>query len=278
MLELTQTLLLGADQFPAPLASLLATGNLRVHLCHELVAVLSLAAQQAPIEQVRAFPIAGNRRMHLAHVDARAVFSSSFFQGQLLFLRQAFPDLVGRDGFVLAPRPVDDDGLRKIPLPEQDQRGSFAFPTAMRRSIGLGCSAERTPACVLWGFFFRLCSPHPAPSFWFCPNPQRPCLTPKKPRLSARPLRHGGLQRVQWCHVDMPVTPFWYRHGIPCGCQVSLQELGLNGLFSLSLCLVWRCATRVRRMASQFPCRVPSSVSITSVFPCLAPPYPAVAL
>ena len=123
VLELTQPLLLGADQFPAPLASLLAAGNLRVHPGDELVAVLSLAAQQAPIEQVNALPIVGNRRMHLTQVDARAVFRSPFLRGQLLFLRQAFPDLIGRDGFVLAPRPVDDDSLRKIPLPEQDQRG-----------------------------------------------------------------------------------------------------------------------------------------------------------
>src|SRR5260370_28130060 len=123
-------------------------------------------------------------------------------------------------------------------------------------------------------FFFLLASPPPASFFLFCQKPKRGGLRQKKPRLSARPLRHGGLQRVQWCHVDMPVTPFWYRHGIPCGCQVSLQESGLNGLFSLSLCLVWRCAIRVRRMASQFPSRVPASVSITSVFPCLAPPTP----
>ncbi len=33
MLELAQPFLLGSDQFPAPLASLLAVGNLRVHLC-----------------------------------------------------------------------------------------------------------------------------------------------------------------------------------------------------------------------------------------------------
>ncbi len=33
MLELAQPFLLGADQFHAPLASLLAAGNLRVHLC-----------------------------------------------------------------------------------------------------------------------------------------------------------------------------------------------------------------------------------------------------
>jgi hypothetical protein len=123
MFELAQPLLLGADQFPAPLASLLAAGNLRVHPGDELVAVLSLAAQQAPIEQVNALPIVGNRRMHLTQVDARAVFRSPFLRGQLLFLRQVFPDLIGRKGFVLAPRPVDDDGLRKIPLPEQDQRG-----------------------------------------------------------------------------------------------------------------------------------------------------------
>ena len=50
MLELAQPFLLGADQFPAALASLLAAGNLRVHLCHELVAVLPFTAQQAPIE------------------------------------------------------------------------------------------------------------------------------------------------------------------------------------------------------------------------------------
>src|SRR5215831_1058622 len=71
MLELAQPFLLGADQFPAPLASLLAAGNLRVHLGHELVAILPLAAQQAPIEQVSAFPIVADRRMHLTQVDAR---------------------------------------------------------------------------------------------------------------------------------------------------------------------------------------------------------------
>ena len=123
MFELAQPFLLGADQFPAPLASLLAAGNLRIHPRDELVAVLPLAAQQAPIEQGSALPIAGDRRMHLAQVDARAVCSSPFFQGHLLFLWQTFPDLVGRDGFVLAPRPVDDDGVRKLPFPEQDHRG-----------------------------------------------------------------------------------------------------------------------------------------------------------
>ena len=121
MLELAQPFLLGAHQFSAPLASPLAAGNLRVHLCQELVAVLPCTAQQAPIEQVSAFPIAGDRRMDLTQVDAHTVFSSSFFQGHLLFLREVLPDLVGRNGFVLAPRPVNDDGFRQIPLPEQDQ-------------------------------------------------------------------------------------------------------------------------------------------------------------
>ena len=123
MRELAQPFLLGAHQFPAPVASLLAVGNLGIHPRDELVAVLPLAAQQAPIEQVSALPIAGDRRMYLAQVDARAVFSSPFFRGHLLFLWQTFPDLVGRKGFILAPRPADDDGVRKSPFPEQDQRG-----------------------------------------------------------------------------------------------------------------------------------------------------------
>ena len=144
----------------------------------------------------------------------------------------------------------------------------------MSQCIELGCSAELNPAYGVLRFCFCLCCIHTDPFFLVCLKPERQRLKPKKTRLCARPLRRGGLQRVQWCHVDMPVNPFWYRHGIPCGCQVPLQELGLNGLFSLSLCLVWRCATRVSLMASQFPRRVPSSVSITSVFPCLAPPTP----
>src|SRR5947209_990940 len=123
MLEFAQPFLLGTDQFPAPLASLFAAGNLRVHLCHELVAVLPFAAQQTPIEQVSALPVAGDRRMDLTQVDAHSVFSSPFLQGHLLFLREVLPDLVGRNGFVLAPGPVDDHGFRTIPLPEQDQRG-----------------------------------------------------------------------------------------------------------------------------------------------------------
>ena len=59
--------------------------------------------------------------MYLTQVDAHHVFSSPFFQGHLLFLREVFPDLVGRNGFVLAPRPMVDDGFRQIPFPEQDQ-------------------------------------------------------------------------------------------------------------------------------------------------------------
>ena len=90
-------------------------------------------------------------------------------------------------------------------------------------------------------------------------------------------IQSGGLEVK---NAGTPINLFRYRYGIPCGCQVSLQKLGLKAesfqigmhdLFSLSLCLVWRCATRVRRMASQFPRRVPLSLSITSVFPCLAP-------
>jgi hypothetical protein len=100
MFELAQPFLLGTDQFPAPLTSLLAAGNLGIHPRDELVAVLPLAAQQAPIEQVRALPIAGDRRMHLTQVNTRAVFSSPFLQGHLLFLREVLPDLVGRKGFV----------------------------------------------------------------------------------------------------------------------------------------------------------------------------------
>src|SRR5258708_20637693 len=150
MLELTQALLLGADQFPAPLASLLATGNLRVHPGDELVAVLSLAAQQAPIEQVSALLIVGGRGMHLTQVAARAVFRSPFLRRQLLFLRQAFPDLVGRKGFVLASRPVDDDGLRKIPLPEQDQRG--VLPT-------IGEDEQRVFECDGAGFVLNAETP-----------------------------------------------------------------------------------------------------------------------
>lgn len=61
--------------------------------------------------------------MDLTQVYTHYVCSSPFLQGHLLFLRQGLPDLVGRNGLVLASRPVDDDGLRKLPLPEQDQRG-----------------------------------------------------------------------------------------------------------------------------------------------------------
>ena len=121
MLELAQSFLLGADQFPAKLSSLFTAGNLGVHLCHELVALLPLAAQQAPIEQVRALPIAGDRWMYLAQVDARAVLRSPLLQGELLFLRQAFPDLVGRKSLILSAGPVDDNRFWQIPLPEQDQ-------------------------------------------------------------------------------------------------------------------------------------------------------------
>jgi len=168
--ELAQTFLLGADQFPAPPASLLAVGNLRVQLCHELVAVLPFATQQAPIEQVSAFPIAGDPRMDLAQVDTHRVRRSPFLQGYLLFLREVIPDLVGRNGFVLAPRPVDDDGFGKIPIPEQDQRGilpaigedeqalvqphgtalvlDLEVPLAAARGFGVGVhGATLSPAC-----------------------------------------------------------------------------------------------------------------------------------
>jgi hypothetical protein len=298
MRELAQPLLLGSDQFPAPPASLLAVGNLRVQLRDELVAVLPLTAQQAPIEQVSAFPIAGDRRMDLPQVDAHAVLSAPFLQGQLLFLREVCPDPVGRNGFVLAPRPVDDDGLGKIPLPEQDQRGvpttigedeqalvqphgaalvldleeplaaarwfgvgvhgvplapagkpgkerlyccihamgmqqmiriardephqllgfepdafvpyrapeeeqrlTIDLPTRMSQFIELGCSAELNPAHSVLRVCFRPWFPHTDLFFVACLKPERPGLKLGKTRLSARPLRHGGLRRVYCCQT-----------------------------------------------------------------------------
>src|SRR5258708_3122591 len=123
MRELVESLLLRLDEFLAPLASLLATGNLCIHPRDELVAILPLTAQHSPIEQVGTLPIAGDGQMRLAQVDACGVLGSALLQRLVLFLWHTLSHLIGSDGLVLSPGPVDHHGFGSLPFPEEHERG-----------------------------------------------------------------------------------------------------------------------------------------------------------
>src|SRR2546425_3517205 len=115
----------------------------------QLVTVLPLATQQATIDDVRVLAIMRDRHVYLAQIDTGDLLTCG---GRMRLY------LVGRNGFVLGARPVDDDRLREFPWPIQDER---FIATPIRESQFPICEFHGTP--LVLDFEVPLASPG-----WMC--------------------------------------------------------------------------------------------------------------
>jgi hypothetical protein len=114
VLDFLELFLLGADDPLAALGALLHTPiDAAVQFRLQLVAVLHFGTQEPPVEDMRLRPIVGGGHMYFAQVDARHLVAMRVL-GRFL--------QIGRNGLVLGPCPVNDDGSGQLPGPGEDER------------------------------------------------------------------------------------------------------------------------------------------------------------
>ena len=89
----------------------------------ELVLILSLGSEQAPIENMRVLAIRGDCRMDFTGIDTCRMQGAPLLVVPFLpFWQVRAKELIGSDGFILLPCPVNDHGLRERPGPLKQER------------------------------------------------------------------------------------------------------------------------------------------------------------
>ena len=177
VLDLLELFLLGADDALVPLASLLHLAvDAAIEPGLQLVTVLHLGAQQAPVQDVRGLPV-----MRYRHVDLAQVHSGGLSWWEGAVERRL---CVGGDSFVLAARPADDQRLGQVPIPWQEE---WCVATPIREA--------KTPVFKVHSRAFVFDPEVPLPFVWG--SCVRVFLTPLSPAFEGREKGfHTGIRRM----------------------------------------------------------------------------------
>ena len=156
LFQFPQLFVFGTNELLAPAGAFLAPADALVHMLDELVAILPLASQESPVENMRLGAIVGNGHVDFAQVDPCY---------PLTYRLPVCLHRIGCYGLVLCPCPVDDHRLRQFPRPIEHERcittavGEPKLPILERQSRTFVLDTE-VPFPLVWG---PCCPIHLAP-------------------------------------------------------------------------------------------------------------------